>query len=73
MCRPDDTTLNALRDEIQRRLPDYLADLETLVNIESVSQTRVRALPDATNGTGQRGKAPPQWSQTVYSACRSRP
>jgi glutamate carboxypeptidase len=38
--RPGLTTLRALRHELERRLPDYLADLETLVVIESGSYTK---------------------------------
>ncbi len=37
---PSATTLGRLRDEVQRRLPDYLTDLETIVNIESGSYTK---------------------------------
>jgi glutamate carboxypeptidase len=36
----DRTTLARLRDEAARRLPDYLADLESIVNIESGSYTK---------------------------------
>jgi glutamate carboxypeptidase len=38
--RPGPTTLRALSDELERRLPDYLADLETLVVTESGSYTK---------------------------------
>ncbi len=37
---PDATTLGRLRDEVKRRLPDYLTDLEAIVNIESGSYTK---------------------------------
>jgi glutamate carboxypeptidase len=37
---PDSTTLDRLSDEITSRLPDFLEDLESLVNIESGSFTK---------------------------------
>lgn len=37
---PDTTTLGRLRDEVERRLPDFLSDLEAIVNIESGSYTK---------------------------------
>jgi glutamate carboxypeptidase len=37
---PDSVLLGQLRDEAQRRLPDLLADLEAIVNIESGSYTK---------------------------------
>jgi hypothetical protein len=36
---PDLTALGRLSDELERRLPDFLADLETIVDIESGSYT----------------------------------
>lgn len=37
---PNTDTLERLRDEVERRLPDYLTDLEAIVNIESGSYTK---------------------------------
>ena len=37
---PNAATLGRLRDEVQRRLPDFLTDLETIVHIESGSYTK---------------------------------
>lgn len=37
---PNPATLSLLRDEVERRLPDFLADLESIVNVESGSYTR---------------------------------
>ncbi len=37
---PNPATLGRLRDEVQRRLPDFLHDLETIVSIESGSHTK---------------------------------
>lgn len=36
---PNPVLLGQLRDEVERRLPDFLADLETIVNVESGSYT----------------------------------
>ncbi len=38
---PSPDTLRRLRDRVERRVPGYLADLETLVDIESGSYTKV--------------------------------
>ncbi|MEX1295169.1 MAG: M20 family metallopeptidase [Candidatus Limnocylindrales bacterium] len=40
IATPDTTTLARLRYEVERRLPDYLADLESIVGIESGSYTK---------------------------------
>lgn len=37
---PNPVTLGLLRDEVERRLPDFLADLESIVNVESGSYTK---------------------------------
>ena len=37
---PDQATLERLRAEVGRRLPEFLADLESIVNIESGSYTK---------------------------------
>jgi hypothetical protein len=37
---PSPDTLGRLRDEVERRLSDYLTDLEAIVNIESGSYTK---------------------------------
>ena len=37
---PTPDTLARLRDQVERRLPDFLADLEAIVNIESGSYTK---------------------------------
>ena len=34
---PNPATLSLLRDEVERRLPDFLVDLESIVNVESGS------------------------------------